>query len=216
MSQASIGPLICPRDFPRGASGKESACWCRRHKKHGFDPWVGKIPWRRPWQPTPILLPGESPWTEEPGRLQSTGSQRAGHNWSNLADTICAKHWGYSSEDDSPWPQSGPFVKITVHMSEALCPIHYRAQCMVIITTFTIIENTDLMYTIIFSNLSYIVIFTTTEKNPLMPQAQKHPHTPHNKHTTHFEGICFISQSCLWHSFLLACEFFAPFISRKS
>ena len=30
---------------------------------------VGKIPWRRAWQPTPIFLPGESPWTEEPGRL---------------------------------------------------------------------------------------------------------------------------------------------------
>ena len=39
----------------------------------GFDRWVGKIPWRRAWQPTPVLLPGESPWTEEPGGLQSRG-----------------------------------------------------------------------------------------------------------------------------------------------
>ena len=30
------------------------------HKKHGFDPWVGKIPWRRAWQPTPVFFPGES------------------------------------------------------------------------------------------------------------------------------------------------------------
>ena len=45
----------------------------------GFDPWVGKIPWRRAWQPTPVFLPGESPWTEEPGGLQSMGSPRAGH-----------------------------------------------------------------------------------------------------------------------------------------
>ena len=29
--------------------------------------WVGKIPWRRAWQPTPVFLPGDSPWTEEPG-----------------------------------------------------------------------------------------------------------------------------------------------------
>ena len=29
-------------------------------KRHGFDPWVGKIPWRRAWQPTPVVLPGES------------------------------------------------------------------------------------------------------------------------------------------------------------
>ena len=32
--------------FPGGTSGKESACQCRRQKRHGFDPWVGKIPWR--------------------------------------------------------------------------------------------------------------------------------------------------------------------------
>ena len=30
---------------------------CRRP---GFDPWVRKIPWRRKWQPTPVILPGES------------------------------------------------------------------------------------------------------------------------------------------------------------
>ena len=42
--------------------------------------WVGKMPWRRAWQPTPVFLPGESPWTEEPGRLQSIGMQRVRHN----------------------------------------------------------------------------------------------------------------------------------------
>ena len=26
----------------------------------GFNPWVGKIPWRRAWEPTPVFLPGES------------------------------------------------------------------------------------------------------------------------------------------------------------
>ena len=30
--------------FPDGASGKESACQCRRHKRHRFSPWVGQIP----------------------------------------------------------------------------------------------------------------------------------------------------------------------------
>ena len=34
-----------------------------------FSPWIGKILWRREWQPTPVFLPGEYPWTEEPGRL---------------------------------------------------------------------------------------------------------------------------------------------------
>ena len=46
--------------FPGGASGKEPACQCRRWKTCGFNPWVGKIPWRRESQPTPVFLPGES------------------------------------------------------------------------------------------------------------------------------------------------------------
>ena len=42
--------------FPGGTSGKESTCQCRRLKKLGFDPWVGKISWRRAWQLTPVCL----------------------------------------------------------------------------------------------------------------------------------------------------------------
>ena len=45
--------------FQGGASGKESACQRRRRKRHGFYPWVGKIPWRRKRQCTPVFLPGE-------------------------------------------------------------------------------------------------------------------------------------------------------------
>ena len=74
--------------FPAGTRGKEPACQCRRHKRHRFHPWVGKIPWRRAWQPTPVFLPGESPWTEEPGRLQSIGLQRVGHNWRDWAQEM--------------------------------------------------------------------------------------------------------------------------------
>ena len=48
------------RGFPGGASGKEPACQCWRHKRCGFDPWVAKILWRRAWQPTPVFLPAES------------------------------------------------------------------------------------------------------------------------------------------------------------
>ena len=56
---------------------KKSAC---NAGGAGFDPWVGKIPWRRAWQPMAVFLPGESPWTEEPGGLQSMGLQRVGHD----------------------------------------------------------------------------------------------------------------------------------------
>ena len=44
------------------ASGKESACQCRRHKRHRFNPWVRRIPWRRAWQPS--ILAWRTPWTE--------------------------------------------------------------------------------------------------------------------------------------------------------
>ena len=42
------------------ASDKEPACQHRRPKRSGFNSWVGKIPWRRAQQPTPVFLPGES------------------------------------------------------------------------------------------------------------------------------------------------------------
>ena len=47
------------RGFP-GASDKEPTCQWKRQKRHGFNSWVGKIPWRRAWQPTPVFLSGES------------------------------------------------------------------------------------------------------------------------------------------------------------
>ena len=46
----------------------------------GSIPDSGRLPWRRAWQPTPVFLPGESPWTEEPGKLQAMGLQRVRHN----------------------------------------------------------------------------------------------------------------------------------------
>ena len=50
------------------------------------DPWVGKIPWRWVCQPTAVFLP-RSPWTLEPGKLQSIESWIVGQDWNNLAHT---------------------------------------------------------------------------------------------------------------------------------
>ena len=57
--ECAIWHLLCTvytlmQDFPGGSDGKVSQCG-----RLGFDPWVGKIPWRRKWQPTPVLLPGK-------------------------------------------------------------------------------------------------------------------------------------------------------------
>ena len=46
--------------FLGGAGGKEPSCHCRKHKRHGFSPWVEKVCWRRAWQPTPVFLLGKS------------------------------------------------------------------------------------------------------------------------------------------------------------
>ena len=46
--------------FPGGASGEKAIPQGRRCKRHGFDPWVGKMPWRRARPPAPVLLSGES------------------------------------------------------------------------------------------------------------------------------------------------------------
>ena len=54
-------PLFLPSlGFPGDTRGKEPTCQCRRHKRWAFDPWVGKIPWRRRGQPTLVFLCGKS------------------------------------------------------------------------------------------------------------------------------------------------------------
>ena len=65
--------------FPGGASGKESACRCRRYERQGFNPWVRKTPMRRTWQPTPVFLP-ENPmdrgaWWATVHRVTKTWTQ---------------------------------------------------------------------------------------------------------------------------------------------
>ena len=42
-------------------TGKESTCLQRRgYEMYEFDPWAGKNPWRKTWQPTPLFFPGKS------------------------------------------------------------------------------------------------------------------------------------------------------------
>ena len=74
------------RGFPGGTSGKEPACECRRHKRHGFDQWVGKIPWRRACNPLQYFCL-ENPIDR--GVWQSIGSPRVRHDESNL---VCIHH----------------------------------------------------------------------------------------------------------------------------
>ena len=73
------------------ASSKESACQSKRPKRCRFNPWVGKIPWRRAMATHCSILAQRIPWVMEPGGLQSLRSQKVGHNWSNLSCAILGK-----------------------------------------------------------------------------------------------------------------------------
>ena len=68
--------LYIYKDFPGGASGKESASQCRRHK---FNP--QEDPLEKEMAPHSSILAWKIPWTEEPGGLQSMGSQKC---WTQL------------------------------------------------------------------------------------------------------------------------------------
>ena len=63
-TQETLGPILGHSiivlpflALPRWLSSKGATCQCRRRR---FDPWLRKIPWRRKWQPTPIIFPGKS------------------------------------------------------------------------------------------------------------------------------------------------------------
>ena len=62
------------RIFPGGSDSKSVCLQCRRP---GFNPWVGKIPWRRKWHPTPVFLPGKFHGRRSlAGYVQSMGLQK--------------------------------------------------------------------------------------------------------------------------------------------
>ena len=83
--RAFLRPYCKFEGFPDGSDSKESTCSVG---DLGSIPGLGRSPWRRAWQPTPVFLPGESPWTEEPRGLQSVGSQRVGQDSATKHSTV--------------------------------------------------------------------------------------------------------------------------------
>ena len=80
--------------FNIASDGKVTSRWlrqsriCLQCRRPRFDPWVGKIPWRRKWEPTPVFLPGKSQWTEEPAGCSLCGCKESDmtewlHLWKN-------------------------------------------------------------------------------------------------------------------------------------
>ena len=83
------GSNIYHMDFLGGASGTESTCQCRRCKRCRFNPWYGKIPCRRKWQPSPVFM-SETSHGERSlvGYMQSMGSERVVHYWACMDANI--------------------------------------------------------------------------------------------------------------------------------
>ena len=71
------GFFLPPWGFPGGSSNKKSTC----SAGDTFSPWVMKIPWRRSWQHTPVLLLGKSHEQRSLADYSPWGSQRVGHDW---------------------------------------------------------------------------------------------------------------------------------------
>ena len=67
-------------EIPGCPTAKEPPAIARRFKRCRSDPWVGKISWRRKWQPTPVFLHGKSRGQRSLVGC-SPGSQRVGHDW---------------------------------------------------------------------------------------------------------------------------------------
>ena len=104
----TLAPGLSKRaGFPGGTSGKEPTYQCRRLKRRWFDPWVGKIPWRRAWQPTPVFLPGESH-----GQRSLAGYSPWGHKESDRTERLntTKQQVPSSCERDTPCrpPQQHP------------------------------------------------------------------------------------------------------------
>ena len=89
--------------LPGGTRDKESTCWYRRQRRWGLDPWVGKIPWNRKWQPPPLFLP------EKPrGQRSLVGTSAWNCKASDTTERACVcthtyTHTGLNPRDEVRW-----------------------------------------------------------------------------------------------------------------
>ena len=128
--QLQSHPFItsCPFFFQPYGGGNGLPCWlnrkriCLQCRRCGFDSWVGKIPWRRKWQPTPVFLPGESH-----GQRSLVGCSPRGHKESDTTEQL-NHHWWLKELQQfwGPGPlrstSSGREQKQTGYLRDALTP----------------------------------------------------------------------------------------------
>ena len=83
--------------LPWWLSSKKSVCQCRRHRRLGFDPWVGikRSPLEKVMATHSSIPAWRIPWTEEPGRLWSIGPQSFKAAEHALTQANCSDMWIY-------------------------------------------------------------------------------------------------------------------------
>ena len=136
--------------FPRWVSGKESACQCRRRRRHGFDPWVGKVPWRRKWQPTPLFLPGKShgqrnlvdysPWSFKRVRHGLATKQQTIFYClpvlCNLTNTVVWDTFPWWSDWSSEWSANLPKgMQLEQQWNLNFVPFYSKTGCLPVVVT---------------------------------------------------------------------------------
>ena len=84
--------------FSGDSGGEASTCQCRRCQRLRFDPWVGKIPWRKKEQPTPVFLPGKFQ-----GQSCLAGYSPQGHKESDTTEQLNNKSVTWEHSVSRPW-----------------------------------------------------------------------------------------------------------------
>ena len=110
--------------FPGGTSPKEPACQCRRVRDRGSIP-GSEDPLEEKMATHSSILAWRIPWTEEPDRLQSMGSQRVRHGWSNKQ--LNRQAWTAACQASLSTPNSQILLKLM--STELVMPVSHLTPC---------------------------------------------------------------------------------------
>ena len=145
---------VCVYGLPQRLSSKKKIrLQCRSLRTHSFNPWVGKIPWRRAWDILHFnILTWRIPWTEEPGRLWSVGLWRVRHDWSDWASTYTSETVTitYAKKSDSSPPKV------------SFCLLH-----LIVVVAYVTAQNLSVVYSVInYSHYNYFLVLLTLGTMP--------------------------------------------------
>ena len=133
-------------------SDKEYTCRSRRHR---FDPWVGKISWRKRWQSMPVFLPGKFHWERSLVGYSPWDRKRVGHD---LVQLIWLKFpWGFCPE------KSLHDLTITVKVS------HFRRLLQASLLTPNLYNSRQFLRVFVYTHMCFPSPFSSRKQKQYMP-----------------------------------------------